>query len=784
MIQRGDYMNICIGLLFSLTGITSLTEIGPYRAAAYALEKFQKDYSKSNISFTYEVRDIRSDPSESYRQALDMARSGIKIFVGCYTSACRKAILPVLEQYDCLLIYPALYEGQEIHPNVFYVGEIPNQQIASLLKFTVEQFGKKVYLIGNDYVYPRYTNQQIREMLYELGGKVTGEKYVPLGHKEFSPYFEEIKHSSPNAILSTLVGESILPFYKNYYEFGLNPEEIPIISPITTELEIQAMGPKYAAGHYSCFSYFQSLDIYENHLFVKGMKEKYGLDTVISSVMCSTYIGIQIVLDAIYHLQSTERKKIVKYLYKKEFSSPSGKIKIESNHHLSREVRIGKAKENGQFEIVWSSGQQISARPLLTNTLLDSMDEEEIWKVLVEEIGREVSDGIIVVDQNNKILYVNPYASDITGAKSGDLFDDTHLLDIGYELIKRKIRKPCNAFLILIKKRSAQTISQSKEKYQFGKIVTYNPTFQKELHIASTASQFDANVLILGETGTGKEVLARTIHEQSPRRNGPFIALNAGAIPKELIASELFGYVEGAFTGSKKGGNIGKFEAANGGTLFLDEIGEMPLELQVSLLRVLEERKVVRIGDYKERPVNVRVIAATNRNLKEEIAYQGSFRSDLYYRLNVFTIHIPPLRHRIEDIPDLSMQFLHQLHQYYGKGPLELCDSALQMLQSYHWPGNIRELKNVMERAFLLAINEPKILPLHLPEDFQNSSTIKQSHLAGNLRSMEKQMIEQVLQETKNITEAAKILGVTRSTLYRKMNKWNIRKKHFKSSSS
>lgn len=772
-------MNICIGFLFSLTGITSLTEIGQYRAAVYALEKYQKDNSKSNISFTFEIRDIRSDPIESYRQALDMARSGIKVFVGCYTSACRKAILPVLEQYDCFLIYPALYEGQEIHPNVFYVGEIPNQQIASLLKFTVEQFGKKVYLIGNDYVYPRYTNQQIREMLYELDGKVIGEKYVPLGHKEFSTYLDEIKHSSSNAILSTLVGESILPFYKMYYELGINHEEMPIISPITTEVEIKAMGSKYAAGHYSCFSYFQSLDIPENDLLVKGMKEKYGLDTVISSVMCSTYIGVQIVLDAICHLQSIERKKIIKYLYEKEFSSPSGKIKIESNHHLSREMRIGKAKENGQFEIVWSSEKQIFARPLLTNTLVDSMDDEGIWKVLVDEMGREVSDGIIAVDQDNKILYANPLAIDITKAKSGDLFDDANLLDKEYEVLKRKMRKPYNAFLIFLKKGSAKNILQAKEKYQFGNIVTYNQAFQKELRIASTSSQFDANVLILGETGTGKEVLARTIHEQSPRRNEPFIALNSGAIPRELIASELFGYVEGAFTGSKKGGSIGKFEAANGGTLFLDEIGEMPLELQVSLLRVLEERKVVRIGDYKERPVNVRVIAATNRNLKEEIAYQGSFRSDLYYRLNVFTIQIPPLRQRIEDIPYLSIQFLHQFHQYYGKGPLELSDSALQMLQSYHWPGNIRELKNIMQRAFLLAIHEPKILPLHLPEDFQNSSTIKQ-HFVGNLKYVEKQIIEQVLQETKNMTEAAQILGITRSTLYRKMNKWNIQKKRSK----
>jgi transcriptional regulator with PAS, ATPase and Fis domain len=235
--------------------------------------------------------------------------------------------------------------------------------------------------------------------------------------------------------------------------------------------------------------------------------------------------------------------------------------------------------------------------------------------------------------------------------------------------------------------------------------------------------------------------------------------------------------VEGAFTGARKGGSPGKFEIADGGTLFLDEIGDMPLELQVNLLRVLEERKVVRIGDHKERPINVRVIAATNRNLKEEIAYRGSFRSDLYYRLNVFTIHIPPLRDRKEDIETLSMQFLKNFQQhYYGKGACKLSNSALQLLQSYNWPGNIRELRNVIERAFLLAIDEPEILPIHLPEEIQNANRAVSPSSIKNLKDVEKQMIEQALKESKSLTEAAKKLGITRSTLYRKIKQWEIHK--------
>jgi sigma-54 dependent transcriptional regulator, acetoin dehydrogenase operon transcriptional activator AcoR len=767
---------VSIGLLFSLTGTTSLTETGQYQSALYALEQF-KIKSNHSVEITYELRDICSDPKVSFQQALDLAKSGVKIFVGCYTSACRKAILPILEQYDCLLVYPTLYEGQEAHPNVFYLGEVPNQQIGSLLKLMTHEFGKRIYLIGNDYIYPRYTNQQIREMLQEIGGVVAGEQYVPLGHAQFAPILNDIQKASPSVILSTLVGDSIKHFYRLYYEFGFTPQDLPIFSPITTELEIRSIGPKYAAGHFTCSSYFQSLDNPVNSQFVLGMKKRFGSDTVISSVMANSYFGMEVVLNSVVHLKSIERKKILSFLYGKSFSTPSGTITIELNHHLSREVRIGKANFDGQFDILWSSKEPITAKPFLTKTLIDSTGEEPVWKTLLEGVGEETMDGIMVLDKRGSVLYANHSAWRIGGIKELDSLRESDLnkLRSNCQLVKKDYKNfGVRIFFIKEQGETEKVVGNSPGTYQFGQIETRSPAFIKALRTAEIASQGDASVLLLGETGSGKEVLAKTLHDQSTRKRGPFIAVNAGAIPKDLIASELFGYVEGAFTGSRKGGRAGKFEAADGGTLFLDEIGEMPIELQVSLLRVLEERKVVRIGEHKERPVNVRIIAATNRNLKEEIAYSGSFRSDLYYRLNVFTIEIPPLRNRLEDIESLCFCFLRELHHQYGKGPISINTPSLELLKTYAWPGNIRELRNAIERAFFHCIGESEIRAAHLPgEIIETSTTI--GHSSGySLKNMEKQMIEQALRGTENITEAAKSLGITRSTLYRKIKQWGI----------
>ncbi|EXX84534.1 Fis family transcriptional regulator [Paenibacillus darwinianus] len=241
--------------------------------------------------------------------------------------------------------------------------------------------------------------------------------------------------------------------------------------------------------------------------------------------------------------------------------------------------------------------------------------------------------------------------------------------------------------------------------------------------------------MLLGESGTGKELFARAIHNESARKERPFVAINCAAIPKELINAELFGYVEGAFTGAKKGGSPGKFEVADGGTLFLDEIGDMPFELQATLLRVLQEKEVIRVGGHRAIPVDVRIIAATNKNLNEEIAYNSSFRSDLYYRLNVFAIELIPLRERIGDIGALSAYFLHQLSVESGLPPKELSPEALKVLEQYTWHGNIRELNNVMERAFYLSDRSAAIMVAHLPQYIvhsnHNQSAERQPHLAN-----------------------------------------------------
>ena len=233
-------------------------------------------------------------------------------------------------------------------------------------------------------------------------------------------------------------------------------------------------------------------------------------------------------------------------------------------------------------------------------------------------------------------------------------------------------------------------LSGNQAKITFDDIIGQEPHFLQKLNEAKLAAATDSNVLIMGESGTGKEMLAQAIHNASKRRNKPFIAINCGGIPRDLLGSELFGYVEGAFTGAKKGGSAGKFELADGGTLFLDEIGEMSLEMQVLLLRVIQEKEVTRIGGHKVIPVDVRIIAATNKNLREEVQ-KGSFREDLFFRLNVMPITLPPLRERKEDIPLLARHFIGKLCQKLNKPFPEIRPDFMEALMQYDWPGIFQE---------------------------------------------------------------------------------------------
>ena len=300
------------------------------------------------------------------------------------------------------------------------------------------------------------------------------------------------------------------------------------------------------------------------------------------------------------------------------------------------------------------------------------------------------------------------------------------------------------------------------------------------------AADSNSTVLILGENGTGKELVAHAIHYLSARNNKPFVRINCAAIPADILESELFGYVGGAFTGSNRGGKKGKIEMADGGTLFLDEIGDMSFPMQAKLLRFLQEKEIERLGENKVRQIDVRVLAATNQNLPEQIRNK-QFREDLYYRLQVLQLDVPPLRERQQDIALLVGFFVEKFNRIFGKKVQTIAPKVAEILNGYHWPGNIRQLENVMERAFNM-VEAEEILPEHLPvylwELLKPQETAAQEvaarsclnvNLANAKQELERQQIKQILERTRgNKSEAARLMGITRTTLYQKLQKYKL----------
>jgi formate hydrogenlyase transcriptional activator len=318
----------------------------------------------------------------------------------------------------------------------------------------------------------------------------------------------------------------------------------------------------------------------------------------------------------------------------------------------------------------------------------------------------------------------------------------------------------------------------------FEDIVGSSEALSKVLHQVARVASSDSTVLILGETGTGKELIARAIHKRSKRADRAFIAVNCAAIPPSLIASELFGHERGAFTGATQR-RVGRFEAANGGTIFLDEIGDLPQEIQVVLLRVLQEREIERVGGNKPIPVDVRVLAATHHDLNALVA-EGRFREDLLYRLSVVPIEVPPLRERVADIPVLLEYFIDRFGKRAGKKFRTIDKKSLKVLQAYGWPGNVRELQNVIERAVLLS--DPDTLSVD--ETWFKRKTLQVAApklpLSGTLLRQEKEMIETALREAGGMvggpTGAAARLGIPRETLNSKIKKLEIKRYLFKNS--
>lgn len=323
-------------------------------------------------------------------------------------------------------------------------------------------------------------------------------------------------------------------------------------------------------------------------------------------------------------------------------------------------------------------------------------------------------------------------------------------------------------------RRLREELQTLDKEHVFTGMVGVSAAMREVFQLATKVAGFDATVLITGESGTGKELVARGIHRLSKGEEAPFIAVNCGGVPADLLESEFFGHVKGAFTGADRD-KKGLFESADGGTLFLDEIGEMPLELQVKLLRVLQEGEVRRVGALQARQVRVRVLAATNRDL-EQLVRQGSFREDLFYRLHVFRIHIPPLREHPEDILPLCAYFLHRLGEGMDKKEMRLASGTQTRLLAHDWPGNVRELKSALERALILA-EGPMILPEHLParfgannqerrlEDFFGTYSLKKAK-----KIMEKRLIGRALEHCGgNKSRAAELLEISYPSLLQKL---------------
>ena len=323
-------------------------------------------------------------------------------------------------------------------------------------------------------------------------------------------------------------------------------------------------------------------------------------------------------------------------------------------------------------------------------------------------------------------------------------------------------------------------ISGFQASYTFENILGESPAILQTLKEAQKVARVDSNVLILGESGTGKELFAQSIHNASAYSNGPFVAINCGALPKSLIESELFGYEKGSFTGANIEGKPGKFELADGGTIFLDEIGDMPLETQATLLRVLETKEIMRIGGKNTKPVNVRIIAATNKNLLEEVKNK-QFREDLFYRLNVFTIKVPELRLRSDDIALLADEFLkgHNLHR---NATYHFLNDVYTALENYTWPGNVRELENTIERMVNVSNSDEigiDMLPEHIaiPENIaiKNDAIANKGSDDLSIESAELSLIlESLKKHNGQVNISAEALGISRRTLYRKLEKFNV----------
>jgi sigma-54 dependent transcriptional regulator, acetoin dehydrogenase operon transcriptional activator AcoR len=474
---------------------------------------------------------------------------------------------------------------------------------------------------------------------------------------------------------------------------------------------------------------------------------------------------------------------------------------------------IGVLNMSGRAQLAHphSLGMVVASAKAITNQLRIEEDHRQLWLAhkFLNSVIETISDGVVAIDARGRVREVNREAARIlrvepAGARGAavetlfagqgflldvirngrELSDDEVIVETGrgqieFHVTAQPIRLQDGrvAGVVATLKESRKLhrvvnrIHGAEASFTFRDIVGSSDAIVEARGLAKAAARGSSTVLIQGESGTGKELFAQAIHNEGEAHR-PFIAVNCAAIPETLIESELFGYESGAFTGAARNGRPGKFELANGGTIFLDEIADLPLYVQGALLRVLQERSVVRVGGARPIPLDLRVIAATNKNLEEETR-NGNFREDLYYRLNVFLIRTPALRERSEDIPEFVHHFVAQIGQRFGKNVVGVAPDVMKRLVSWDWPGNIRQLQNVIERAINM-VEGPVIsmstLPVYLRDPHVDDPVTRDVTIS----IAEKSAIEEALRMYDDRRAAARALGISRSTLYRKLRKYRL----------
>ncbi len=689
-----------IGLIFSTTGTTSIVEEGQLQACLLGIDEVN---NRGNIRFKAIIEDIKSNPQIAAEKAHKLlTEDHVDLLIGCWTSACRKAVLPVLEETGGLLLYPNNYEGLESHPQVFYLGAVPNQQVESILSWVVANLASRFILLGSDYIYPRSANQQVRQWVERIDPEmIIHEQYFPLGHSDFGNFIHDLSplltDDKPVVIVSNLVGSSVVDFYRQYHQAGFNA---PIISPITSEREIAAIGSEAASGHYCTSGYFQALSNEENKRFISHYYSRFG-ETTINGAMEFAYDAIRLLeqtydQDLLKITEPQQRNELLRERLKHQsLDAPQGKLIVDpQNQHLWLWSRIGKIKNDSSIDVVWESAGPIPPYP----------------------------------------------------------FSDTQ-------------------------KTSGQQPAYHYKRDPFNTILGRNPKLRETKRVAEVASKTRSNVLLEGETGCGKCLFAKAIHQGSILANEPFVEQPCAGFSEVELQIQLFGDASGK--------NPGALELANGGTLLLKNIGELPLTIQQQLLDTLQKGQLLRHGEEHLRPLEIRIISTTTRDLLQEIAFNGTFLSDLFNHLAVFTITLPALREFSDDIPELCSHFLRQLNQK-NSSHKQLAAETITALMSYSWPGNIHELIITIERAFYLSLDQEIIRLGQLPAPIANSCTQRNQTIRPVASDLKKKtspnadysLIEQAIRDADyNMSQAAKQLGISRSTLYRKIEKLQIKLK-------